>query len=182
MAIKIAAANCQLESGIGDPSLARLFNQHEHFDIVLGFDVSKGGGEITFTDSVSKLDFLMFAFSTYERNGKWIRIDEPFTINIWCAEGVTSIDPSETSPKSYSEQLDEKANLIYTELMNQLDCNLCGENVSSGGFTILEATYYSDDASINFRPYWSCCVKDAYGKMRTVTSTEQLREFIRELV
>lgn len=172
-----------LESGIASKAVADIFDQHaQKFD--LEYDIENR--TVTFSDDTgmfftgrARIQLVANPLGTYGR----VIFSEGVVINIWTDEHVpiSSNILMATSPDAeINVRKEETTRRIIDKLSADLDDYSCGEDICAEHIEIIEATYYSDDETNGYRPYWSCLVKDRKtGNERHVSSWSELKEFIR---
>lgn len=171
-----------LESGIASKAVAEIFDQH-----ATKFDLEIEDSTFTFSDDTGmfftgkgRVQLVSNPLGTYGR----IIFNEGVIINIWTEEHVPTNSSNPMTATSIDEELnarrEETINRITHKLSADLDEGDCGTYIRAEHIEIIEATYYSDDESIDFRPYWSCLVKDCMtGRESYVFSWSELKDFIR---
>lgn len=170
-----------LESGIASKAVADIFEQH-----AAEFDVEIENRTVTFSDDTgmfftgrARVQLVANPLGTYGR----VIFNEGVIINIWTDEHVP-ISSNILMDASFDAELnarkEETTRRIIDKISADLDDYSCGEEICAEHIEIIEATYYSDDETIGYRPYWSCLVKDRRtGNVRYVSSWSELKEFIR---
>lgn len=183
-AMKLIAS---LESGINNKEVNELFNKHHVFTVDISdetitfydeggvFYKNQGTAESLINTETGAYGLLVM------KDGVRIHIWSEYHLSLSQTEKkeeeTKQCTPATAVP---TDETDKEVQEIMDQFSEELGWDRCGEDVTVGWITILEATYYSDDERNDMRPYWTALVRDdRTGYMETVYDWEELREFVR---